>query len=132
MIRIGSQILGGAAIVLVFFFGTLFILNWWDRPPDLDPLRASHAKQIGAALEAYRRKTGHYPTPFPDNPLADIQKDIGASLPQDPGGSANQYRYVSIDGNRYGLLFHLQGGGTCVSGVGVTGTGWWLNAPECK
>jgi hypothetical protein len=133
MLRIFGQIVSAAFIVLVFFFGTLFLLDWWDRSSDLDAVRAKHAGQISAALEAYRGKTGHYPAPFSDNPLADIEKEIGEPLPGDPVGGANQYRYVSsADGKRYGLLFHLPNGKTCISGVGVRGTGWWQNAPECR
>jgi hypothetical protein len=133
MLRIFGQIVGAASIVLVFFFATLFILDRWDRGSELDTVRAQHASQIRAALEAYRGRTGHYPAPFSDNPLTDVEKEIGGPLPRDPRGGANQYRYVSsADGKRYGLLFHLENGAACISGVGVAGTGWWLNAPQCK
>jgi hypothetical protein len=133
MLRIVAQIAASIAIVAVFFFGTLFVLDWWNQPPSLDRLRANHIKQIKAALETYRSKTGHYPAPFLDNPLTDIQPLIDVPLPQDPRGGVNAYRYVSsIDGKRYGLWFHLEGDATCIAGVAFEGTEWWHNAPACK
>jgi len=38
----------------------------------------------------------------------------------------------SIDGKRYGLLFHLEGDATCIAGVAFEGIEWWHNAPACK
>jgi hypothetical protein len=132
MLRIPLLIAGSLAIVAFFFFGTLFAMDWWDQPPSLDRLRADHITQIKTALEAYRGKMGHYPAPFPDKPLSDVEALIGTSLPRDPRGGANEYRYVSpVDGSRYGLLFHLRDGATCITGVGFEGTEWW-NAPACK
>src|ERR1700753_4251086 len=83
----------GPLVLFGSFFGTLRILDWRDEYSDFDEVQAAHAKQIKAALEAYRGRTRHYPAPFPDNPLSDVQKAIGVPLPQDPAG--NQYRYVS-------------------------------------
>lgn len=145
MLRLLSRIAGALAIVAVFFFGTLFILDRQSGPPSPDQERASHAKSIKAALEAYRSARGRYPSPFADNPLTDLSKELIdgkflAVMPRDPtwGPGENQYRYVSANGRTYGLLFHLQSpagkvaaGGPCLTGVGTAGTGWWNNAPDC-
>src|SRR3954452_12001910 len=92
--------IGAVAIIAIFFFGTLFTLDYFGP----DSVRATHAKSIKAALEAYRQTRGNYPYPFPDNPLTDLKKELvdGGFLkviPKDPvfgEGSANQYRYVSV------------------------------------
>ena len=143
MLHILARIIGGAAVVAAFFFGTLFILDQWDRLPFPDSVRADHARSIKSALEAYRAAKGNYPVPFSDNPLTDLKKELVdgkfiAAIPQDPtwGLTANQYRYVSTpDGKSYGLLFHLQfpvgkiaGGGACATGMPL---GWWGGAPAC-
>jgi hypothetical protein len=144
MFRVVLRIAGALAIVLVFFFGTLYVLDWWNSLPYPDSVRADHANQIKAALEAYRVARGHYPAPFADNQLTDLKNElvdgkfIGA-IPKDPtwGNGDNQYRYVS-NGKSYGLLLHLQfpvgkipAGGSCLTGVGTTSSGWWNNAPQC-
>jgi hypothetical protein len=120
------------AIVVVFFFGTLRVQDWWDRPLSLDHIRTNHIRQIKAALDAYRAQTGHYPAPFLNNPLTDIQPLIPVALPGDPRGGVDEYRYVSDNGLRYGILFHLQGGAGCIAGVAFEGTQWWNNVPACK
>jgi hypothetical protein len=150
MLRLATRIAGALAIVAAFFFGTLFILDRQDSPaipaspPPPDSVRASHAKQLKAALEAYRVARGHFPAPFGDNAVTDLKKDLVdgkflAAIPQDPVWKLgdNQYRYVS-SGKSYGLLFHLQlptgkipAGGTCLTGVGTEGSRWWNDAPDC-
>jgi hypothetical protein len=145
MFRLASRIAGALAIVAVFFFGTLFILDRLDTLEFPDSERANHARSVKAALEVYRRAQGHYPVPFTDNPLVDLKKELVdgkflGAIPQDPlwGLTENQYRYVSYDGKIYGLLFHLQfpvgkipAGGSCLTGIGSETTGWYRNAPPC-
>jgi hypothetical protein len=58
------------------------------------------------------------------------------ATPEDPEPATvetKQYRYVSADGKNFGLLFRLKAaaGGNCVTGVGVSGQGWWFNAQNC-
>jgi hypothetical protein len=144
MVRLILQILGGMAIVAVFFLGTLFILGYQDlKYPD--SVRAAQAKSLKAALEKYRKERGSYPFPFPDVVLPGLKKELVDgkyldAIPEDPvwGLGDNQYRYVSYDGKSYGLLFHLQfpygkivAGGRCLTGVGTAGTKWWGQPPDC-
>jgi hypothetical protein len=142
--RLFVNVAGGLAVVVVSYFITLFIIDWSAGPKTTDQVRADHAAQVKAGLEAYRRARGQYPAPFPDNPLTDLRKELVggkflAALPQDPFYELgpNQYRYVSGNGKIYGLLFHLQkpvkpdGDSSCVTGVGSAGSGWWSNAPDC-
>jgi hypothetical protein len=134
------------AILFGCFFGTLFVLDWWNQLPYPDSVRADHARAIKAALEKYRAKIGHYPVPFTDNALTDLKKELVdkgfiAAIPEDPTWGLTtdkQYRYVSTDGKIYGLLWHLQfpigkveAGGRCLTGVGADSAGWWSNAPLC-
>jgi hypothetical protein len=134
------------AVVAVFFFGTLFLLDSLEpRGRDRDSIRADHAQSLKAALERYRASRGSYPFPFPGNALTDLKKELVdggylRTIPQDPlwGLKDNAYQYVSTHGKNYGMLFHLErasgriaAGGTCVSGVGTAGTGWWGQPPDC-
>jgi hypothetical protein len=142
MFRFAMRIAGALAIVLIFFFGTLLTLDWWNTLPYPDSVRAEHASSIKAALERYRAARGHYPAPFGDNPLTDLKNELVdghfvAAIPKDPiwGLGEKQYRYVSV-GEGYGLLFHLQyangkipEGGSCITGVATQG--WWGNPPFC-
>lgn len=136
MLRRLGLIVGSLAIVVGSFFGTLFVLDRSESPATPDEVRASHARQIKAALEAYRRTKGQYPSPYGDNPLTGLQKDLVdgkfiTAIPLDPawGTGDNQYRYAS-SGKSYGLLFHLQSGALCLTGVGIAGSGLW-NAHDC-
>lgn len=146
MRRLLLNVLGGIAVVSISFFGTLFILNYWDGDARArDALRAEHAKLLKSGLEKYRSARGKYPAPFGNNPAADLKLilvDGGflSAIPQDPlwALTENQYRYVSIDGSKYGLLFHLElssgkiaAGGKCLTGVGTTLTDWWGQPPDC-
>lgn len=144
--RLVWRIVGGAGIVVVFFFGTLFFLDYF-YPETPDTIRAADARFVKAALEKYRKARGSYPFPLLDNPLTDLKKalvDDGflGAIPQDPDlnavGTKKQYRYVSNDGKTYGLLFHLQfptgkipAEGNCITGVGIAKTGWWGQPPDC-
>jgi hypothetical protein len=135
-----AMIGGAIAIVVIFFFGTLFALDYLDP----DGVRATHAKSLKSALERYRSERGHYPAPFPDNALTDLKGELVdggylTSIPKDPVFGAtgkNQYRYVSNSGGNYGLLFHLgaanaPAGSTCLTGVGTAGSGFWGQQPNC-
>jgi hypothetical protein len=133
--------IGGAAIVAIFFFGTLRTLDYLNlRYPD--SLRAAHAKSLKAALEKYRTANGHYPI-YPASRLPVLEKDLVdggyiQAIPQDPDPKSEvPYSYIS-DGKIYGMLFHLQfpagkvqAGGICLTGVGAGSTGWWGQPPEC-
>lgn len=136
-------ITGGMAVVAIFFFATLFVLNSADSRAR-NSLRAEHAKSLKAALEQYRGAHGSYPAPFFDNPITDLRPAlIGGgflpTIPVDPlwADAERQYRYVSA-GKTYGLLVHLElangtmaAQGACLTGVGTDGTGWWGGQPDC-
>jgi hypothetical protein len=147
--RIGKPVVlavGGAAVVAISFFGTLFILDH-VRYPTLqypDSVRAAHAASLKTALERYRSAQGSYPFPFPGNSVIDLKKQLVDgkyldAIPKDPDPNPDtQYHYVSNDGKVYGLLFYLKfpvgnipAGGGCVTGVGTAGSGWWGQPPEC-
>jgi hypothetical protein len=134
MLRKAVLALGGLAVIVASFVGTLHIMDRWGPPTGPDAERVLHVRDIKSALEKYRSAKGRYPSPFPDNPLTDIGKELGLIVPKDPdwGVGEKQYRYVSPDGKRYGLLIHLHTGAPCLTGVGAAGTGWWQNAPPCS
>ena len=61
------------------------------------------------------------------------------TIPNDPlwAATGKQYRYVSHDGQAYGLWIHLEyaqgdlpAGSSCMTGVGHAGTGWYAGASE--
>ena len=127
--------IGGLAVLVLSFFGTLFLLNSSDFQ-SFDSIRIEHAKFIKAALEKYRAANGKYPMSYPDNDLADLKSAlIGggfiSQLPVDPywkNGRVNKYRYRSMDGASYGLLFYMELG-PCQTGVGAAATGPWDGRP---
>jgi hypothetical protein len=137
------RITGGIAVVAIFFFGTLFLLNNADSRTR-DSVRGEHAKSLKAALEQYRSMHGSYPATFFDNPITDLRAALVGggflpTIPVDPlwADAERQYRYVSA-GKTYGLLVHLElangkitAQGACLTGVGTEGTGWWGGLPDC-
>ncbi len=146
MRRLLLNVLGAIAVVAISFFGTLFVLSYWDGDAKArDALRAEHAKQLKAGLEKYRSARGKYPSPLANNPATDLKPilvDAGflSGIPKDPlwALTENQYRYVSVDGTKYGLLFHLElptgkitAGGKCLTGAGTAATDWWGQPPDC-
>jgi hypothetical protein len=134
--------LGALLVVGLSFFGSLLVLDYWDRSQSperaRDALRAEHARLLKDALERYRAARGTYPL-FPDNPVLDLKPylvDGGyiKSIPQDPLWPDKPYRYTTAghNGERYGLLFHVEGGKgpTCRTGV-KPDPQWWTPQPEC-
>jgi hypothetical protein len=135
---------GALAIVAVFFFGTLYLLDNSD-PTARNQLRAEHARVLKSALANYRKAKGAYPV-LSDVPVDDLKKELVdgkfiIAIPSDPlrPSTGVQYRYVS-DGGVYGLLFVLEpvdsaagksAGGRCLQGVGTKGTGYWGEPPNC-
>src|SRR5713101_4168582 len=106
------RVVGAATVVLIFFFGTLFILDYIGYKTD-DSIRAEHAQLIKDALQRYRSANGNYPI-FPDNAVDDLKKALVGggflrAIPRDPSQASLgwQYRYTS-DGKVYGLLFKLE------------------------
>lgn len=137
---------GGMAVVVSFFFGTLFVLDniEYKSLKTGDDLRAEHARLIMTALEKYRSARGTYPV-FPpphDVPAADLKNELVKAgylrrIPEDPLWPENP-RYVSYNGKIYGLLFRLEvakgnipATGQCLTGVGTSGNIWWGPPPNC-
>lgn len=124
-------VIGGVAMLGLSFFGTLFLLNSKDFQ-SFDSIRIEHAKLIKAAIEKYRAASGKYPLIYPDNDLADLKSTLVdggfiSQLPVDPywkNGKVNKYRYRSLDGNTYGLLFYMELG-PCQTGAGKAATDPW-------
>lgn len=73
-------------IVAIFFFGTLFVLDWPEK--DLDSMRSEDAGSLKGAFAKSRAEQRSY-SPFPDNHVIDLKKalvDGGYlnSIPDDP------------------------------------------------
>ena len=139
---VSTRVLGGCAIVLFFFYSTLFLLNYFDAKPE-DPPLAREARSIMAAMLEYRRSKGAYPVfPVPDSPLIELKKELAQAgyfhLTSDDLSSDKDARYVSFDGKIYGLLFHVNRtdnnpqGSRCIVEVGRLATGWWEQPPQCR
>lgn len=131
--------IGAVAILALSFFGTLFLLNSSEFQ-SFDSIRIEHAKSLKAALEKYRAAHGKYPDANSELDLAALKSPlIGggfiSQLPVDPywkSGRINKYRYRTLDGNSYGLLFYMELG-PCQTGVGGAATGPWdaRQVPGC-
>src|SRR3954471_23725842 len=74
LLRLFLISIGGLAIVALCFFGTLFVLEYFD-PGARDRVRAEHVRSLRAALENYRKARGSYPV-YPDNPVDALRKDL--------------------------------------------------------
>jgi hypothetical protein len=126
------KILSGLAIVGVFFFGTLFLLDQIDRRRSPEAVRAEGVKSIKAALE-YRSARNAYPD-LPNGPITQLADPLVGggylvAIPNELQGSSN--RYLS-DGKSYGLRIARQSGGDCIVEVGATKTGWWGLTLPCS
>lgn len=140
MLKWVGRIVGGALIVVLSFFGTLYAMDYLDAR-SRDAIRADHARVLKSALESYRQAKGTYPVTASEIPVDDLQKLISEYLkskPEDPLWSKqpNRYRYIS-SGPIYGILFHIElssggipAGGQCIIRAGAP-TGWWGSPPEC-
>jgi hypothetical protein len=135
-----TKVLGGCAIVLVFFYSTLFLLNTFDPKPEPPPL-AREARSIMAAMVKYQGSRGAYPVfPIPDSPLIELKKELAKAgyLASDDPPMDKDARYVSFDGKIYGLLFYVDRtdnnpqGSQCIVEVGRSATGWWGQPPPCR
>src|SRR5882757_5754128 len=96
------MIAGGVAILVLFFFGTLFTVDY-VLPSWRNGTRAEDAKTINRALAAYFKKHGAYPGPT-DTPVDRLKgflvdEKFLTEIPQDPVLGDPLYRYhYSSDG----------------------------------
>ena len=129
---------GVFAILVVLFFGTLLVLQYFPGRMAF----ADEAKSLMAALQDYRREFGAYPVllPVPDIPVTEI-KQVLAKAGHPPRNSDLQdedARYVSFDGKSYGLLFHRglryvnRPVIACIVEVNAANTGWWGQFARCR
>ncbi len=132
-----AKIAGAIAIVVVCFFVTLAVLDYVGFPtPTTDQVRARNAKQIMAALEKHYAAKGKYPLlPEKDVLTSELRKPLVegkfiAALPADPPDAA-PIRYVSIDGNSFGMLV-VQNKKNCLIEVRAAQTMWWGGPPPCQ
>jgi hypothetical protein len=137
------MMVGGAGIVLLSFFGTLFALDSYSPAHILNQTRINNVTLIRGALDRFYRERRAYPA-LPGNPIEDLGKDLvqGGYLKQIPAPTEGfQFQYVSDGVKVYGLLVKLQEenhlltkrpGGLCVVGIGIKGSGAWGDPPECQ
>jgi hypothetical protein len=140
------KIAGGLVIIAIFFFGTLFALDFYDPAHANNRLRAQHIKLLSDALEKYHQARGIYPT-LPGNPVDDLKTDLVGggflgSIPSDPARSSKSIQYLYVGGaNTYGLLVTLEpqpfltgtkAAVTCTVGVHIKGSGAWGDPPSCQ
>ena len=136
---IGVGLACGAVVYWSAMFGTDYI-NTIAR----DRQRVADAHALRSALERYRDQFGRYPSPFEDVNIYSLKAELVdraflSFIPEDPlwAATGKQYRYISHDGQAYGLWIHLEyaqgdipAGGSCMTGVGHAGTDWYAGAPE--
>jgi hypothetical protein len=132
--RLLSRTLGALAIVLVFFFGTLFILN---RYAPIDPI-AQDTRNLRNALQAYRSDHLLYPIIPGASPIADVKRQLTAGgYFHGSADSDKDARYISLDGKSYGLLLYINRnandpqGTQCIVEVDIQATGWWGQPAKC-
>jgi hypothetical protein len=139
------RIIGGFAIVLIFFWGTVFALDLKNPVHAKNRLRIDQIRQLTGAMEKYRQARGTYPV-F-SGPVDDLMKDLVeggflTSIPDDPDKASTGWQYQYTGGtNVYGLLakfvskssrFSTETDYLCVVGVGIRGTGAWGDPPTCE
>lgn len=144
--RVLWRVTGGLAIVMISFWGTMFILG----SPEYvnNQLRAKHVRLLADALEKYRQAQSAYPV-MADNLVDDLRRELVdrkflETIPIDPAraSTGRQYRYAG-GGKAYGVLVTLEAepsvfgltgikpAFTCVSGVKIKGSGAWGDPPAC-
>jgi hypothetical protein len=125
--------IGGMAVVTIFFFGTLFVLDFLDP----DAVRVKNAKSIMAALEKYRATKGTYPIlPIRDSRTTELAGALVSggyldAIPADPPG-AEPIHYASFDGKSFGLWMHFVKASQCKIVIGAPSAGWWGDLPVCQ
>jgi hypothetical protein len=124
--RIAVRAVGPIAIMLVFFFGTLYWLDWLD--PDV--ARKKNANALIAALERYYAANGAYPIlPVRDSLISELAGPLVRdgyipAIPSDAPG-VEPTHYYSFDGKAFGLWLHFKASLPCKIAVRDQGKDWW-------
>jgi hypothetical protein len=120
---------GAAAIALLFFFGTLAVLDY-GMPRWRNQARAGDTATIKRALAGYYKTHGSYPRPT--DTLAEnlkpflVDEGFLPEIPRDPLNEPPLFRYQYVSDGKvyYGLVNHLEqpggktAGSACLVGVG--------------
>jgi hypothetical protein len=146
MAKTALKIIGGGAIVVLSFFGTLAALDFLNPAYVANQTRGRDVKLLKDAIDRYYKDRGSYPA-LPGNPVDDlaphlIQGGYLKEIPSDPLRAAGvfQYQYASDGRTMYGILVRMaeensiarsRPSGLCVVGVGTKGLNWG-NLPECR
>jgi hypothetical protein len=142
------KVVSAFAVVIAFYFGSVLLVNHLQMANRLQErsVYTAHLEEVKllmAALQGYRRARGSYPMlSAPDSPMVELKQLLVKSqlLPGpyiDPSESDKNSRYVSYDGNNYGLLFRFSRADngqpvTCKVEVDAPrSTGWWGHPPKC-
>jgi hypothetical protein len=136
---------GALATIAIFFFGTLFALDFYSPAHATNRLRAEHVKLLADALEKYHRARGAYPN-LPGSPVDELKRELVdggflEAIPSDPArlSKGQEYLYVG-GGDVYGVLVTLEpeplligtkAAFTCVVGVHILGSGAWGDPSAC-
>jgi hypothetical protein len=122
-----------SAIIAIFFFGTLFVLDYTDSQPESAGI--ANARILVAALEKYRADKGDYPVlPAYESSVTELLSPLVkggylSTIPTTPAGE-EQIRYVSVDGKAFGLRV-VVGKAPCIIEKGISKSGWWGVPPPC-
>lgn len=128
------------AVVAVSVLTAYFSYVYWSRP-EAYQARVRDAELLMGLLNEYRAAKGTYPVlPGVDVPIAELIAALATSGVGFRSGMRlrdldRDARYVSNNGESYGLLYHISQFGnpvTCLVEVGAHHSGWWKQPPSCR
>jgi hypothetical protein len=135
------KIAGAFAVVMAFYFGFALLVNHLEGR-SANTAQIQNTTLLMRALQDYRKAQGSYPVlTAPDSPMIELamvlaKSQIALRPTFDLLELDKNSRYVSYDGNSYGLLlsFNRADNGepvTCRIEVDARQTGWWGHPPKC-
>jgi hypothetical protein len=120
---------------LAIYFGYVSLTGSLAAQPQFNELRT-----LIRLLEEHRGAKGVYPVQSPgDVPVSQLRKALADSgvafrTPMDFPDTDPKARYISVDGQSYGILFHFYEAGTfrqCIFEMDRFGSGGWGQPPPC-
>jgi hypothetical protein len=128
------RVVGAAIAVLAFYFAYLSLHKSPAHQPQFEKLRT-----LVRQLEQHRDAKGGYPQAPDGVPIGELEKALADSgvafrTSMDFANTDPDARYLSIDGDSYGILFHFHranASGTCIVEMRTFWTGWWGQPPPC-